>query len=116
MDILTGGGNLMKIGERIKFIRESKNISQCELADLIHISPSFLCRIETGSSTASIDCICSIAKALNCTPQDILCDIFEYPEEVTISDKVKIMVEQFPIEKQLLLLETLEFLSDRLQK
>ena len=105
----------MKIGERIKYIRESKNISQRELADIIHVSPGFLCRIETGSSMPNIDCVCSIAKALHCTPQDILCDIFEYPDEISISDKIKVEVEKFPIEKQLVLLETLRFLHSRLQ-
>ena len=106
----------MNIGERIKSIRESKNISQRELADTIHISPSFLCRIENGSSMPNIECICSISTALNCTPQDILCDIFEYPQEISISDKIKIIVEQFPIEQQLILLETLQLISSRLPK
>lgn len=106
----------MEIGERIKLLRETKNISQRELADMIHISPSFLCRIENGSSMPNLDCVRDIAKALKYTPQDILCDMFEYPEEVTISDKIKIVVEQFPMEKQIVLLETLQFLSSRLYK
>lgn len=99
---------IMKIGERIKLLRESKNMSQRDLADSIHVTPSFLCRIENGSSRPNIDCICDIAKALHCTPQDILCDIFEYPDEITISDKIKIIVEKFPKERQQILLETLQ--------
>ena len=98
----------MKIGERIKLLRESRNMSQRDLADSIHISPSFLCRIENGSSMPNIDCVCDIAKALNCTPQDVLCDIFEYPDEIAISDKIKIIVEKFPKERQQILLETLK--------
>lgn len=41
---------IMKVGERIKLLRESKNMSQRDLADSIHVSTSFLCRIENGSS------------------------------------------------------------------
>ena len=98
----------MKIGERIKILRESRNMSQHTLADLIHISPSYLSRIENNSSMPNIDCICDIYRALQYTPQDVLCDIFEYPDEITISDKIKILVEKFPTESQEILLETLE--------
>lgn len=75
-----------------------------------------MCRIENGSSMPNIDYVCSIAKVLDCTPQDVLCDIFVYPEEKSVSDKIKIIVEQFPIDKQMLLLETLELVYSRLQK
>lgn len=57
----------MTISKRIKLLHESKDLSQRELAGIIHISPSFLCRIENGSSTSNINCICDIAKALQCT-------------------------------------------------
>lgn len=40
----------MKIGERIRYVRNSKNITQSTLANSIHISPSFMNRIEDGSS------------------------------------------------------------------
>lgn len=36
-------------------------------------------RIEKGSSTVSIEYVCSIAKALNVTPQDILCSLIDVP-------------------------------------
>lgn len=105
----------MEIGERIRYLRESRHMTQKKLADSIHISPSFMNRIEQGSSSASLDCICSIAKALEVTPQDILCDIFVYPDEnSSIPEKIKITVEKFSPEKQQVLLDTLKFLSSRL--
>ena len=66
----------MQIGERIRCLRISKGLTQYDLAQAIHISSSFMNRIEKGSSTVSIEYVCSIANALDVTPQDILCDIF----------------------------------------
>ena len=82
----------------------------------ICVSPSFLCRIENGSSTPNIDFICSVASALQCTPQDILCDIFVYSENNTTSEKIKLIIEKFPPQTQELLLETLQFFVSRLNE
>lgn len=105
----------MTIGERIKSIRESKGMTQNTLADMIHVSPSYISRIENSSSNLSISYVCTIADALGVTPQDILRDIFIPSDSVTTSEKIKIIVEQFPQRNQELLLETLEFLSSRLK-
>ncbi|WP_251387900.1 helix-turn-helix domain-containing protein [Mediterraneibacter agrestimuris] len=105
----------MTIGERIKSIRESKGMTQNTLADMIHVSPSYISRIENSSSNLSIAYVCTIADALGVTPQDILRDIFIPSDSVTTSEKIKIIVEQFPQRNQELLLETLEFLSSRLK-
>lgn len=104
----------MKIGERIRDIRTSKGFTQGALADAIHVSSSFICRIENGSSMPSIDYICDIANALQVTPQEILCDIFTYSEDISTSEKIKNLVEKLPCEKQLVVLETLEFLFPKL--
>ncbi|GAA0803343.1 XRE family transcriptional regulator [Clostridium sp. AF19-22AC] len=104
----------MTIGERIRYVRNSKNITQSALADSIHISPSFMNRIESGSSMPSIDTVCAIADALHSSPQELLCDIFVYPDDTSVSERIKNIVEQLPAEKQQLVLETLEFLLPRL--
>lgn len=104
----------MTIGERIRYVRNSKNITQSALADSIHISPSFMNRIESGSSMPSIDTVCAIADALHSSPQELLCDIFVYTDDTSVSERIKNIVEQLPAEKQQLVLETLEFLLPRL--
>uniref|UniRef100_UPI0034A1A3F4 helix-turn-helix domain-containing protein n=2 Tax=Mediterraneibacter gnavus TaxID=33038 RepID=UPI0034A1A3F4 len=104
------GGFKMQIGERIRCLRTSKGLTQHDLAQAIHISSSFMNRIEKGSSTVSIEYVCSIAKVLNVTPQDILCDIFVTPETASISEQIKLLSEKLPPDKQLLLLNTLEFM------
>ena len=90
----------MTIGERIKSIRESKGMTQNTLADMIHVSPSYISRIENSSSNLSIAYVCTIADALGVTPQDILRDIFIPSDSVTTSEKIKIIVEQFPQRNQ----------------
>lgn len=106
----------MQIGERIKSIREFHGVTQAKLAEQINVTPSFISRIENGSSMPSIDYIRSISKALNVPPQDILCDIFIYEDcDLSVSDKVKITVEKFPVERQSEILEILEFLASRLK-
>lgn len=106
----------MEVGERIRYICESKNMTQKKLADSIHISPSFMNRIEKGSSPVSLDCVRSIANVLEVTPQAILCDIFVYPDEdSSISEKIKITVEKFPLQRQQEFLDMLEFLVSRMK-
>lgn len=97
----------MSIGKRISYIRKSKGITQSDLARSIHISPSFMNRIEKGTSLPNLDCICSIAEALQVTPQDILCDIFVY-KNTSIADQIKSYAEQLSPDSLLLLLEILK--------
>lgn len=104
----------MTIGERIKSIRESQDITQKELSKLVHVSPSFISRIENGSSTPSLELIRSIAHALSVPPQDILRDFFEYPEDASTAERIQFILEQFSPSRQLAILDTLEFLSKRL--
>lgn len=104
----------MTIGARIKTIRESQNMTQKQLSKLVHVSSSFISRIENGSSMPSIDLICSIAHALKVPPQDVLRDFFEYPEGASTAERIQIVIEQFSPDRQLEILDTLEFLSKRL--
>lgn len=55
----------MNIGKEIRALRESKGISQKEFADMIHITPGYLSRIEKGSSHPPYDTILNIYTALN---------------------------------------------------
>ena len=65
-----------KVGARIRYFREQQGIKQKELAQDIHVSPSFLNRIEKGTVRLTLDYICSICDVLNINPRDVLCDIW----------------------------------------
>lgn len=66
--------NYQKIGERIRYIRKQKKMKQEALAEAAGISITHMSHIETGATKASIVSVVSIADALQCTPNDLLCD------------------------------------------
>lgn len=55
----------MKLGEKIKYLRKSKGISQEELATMLKINRNFLSRIETGKSDPNAGILKSIAQIFN---------------------------------------------------
>ena len=103
----------MKTGERIKTIRKSQGITQAKLAETLHISSSFMSRIENGSSSLTLDFVCEIADALQVTRQEVLRDVFTYTKDdsIPISKKIEINIQKFSPEKQAEILDVLEFLA-----
>ncbi len=63
---------LAKIGDRIREIRLSKNISQESLANEIEIDYSQVNRMELGKVNFSISYLYRIAKALDVDPKKLL--------------------------------------------
>ena len=100
----------MKTGERIKTIRKSQGITQAKLAETLHISSSFMSRIENGSSSLTLDFVCEIADALQVTRQEVLRDVFTYTKDdsILISKKIEINIQKFSPEKQAEILDVLE--------
>lgn len=70
--------NYKKIGEHIRRMRKSKNISQEKLAEYTDLSVTHISHIETASTKASLSSILKIANALDCTADDILYDNLKY--------------------------------------
>ena len=66
---------IMKTGQRIQEIRKAQGITQNQLAEKLHVSPSFISRIENGSSSLTVDFACEIADALHVARQEIFCDL-----------------------------------------
>ncbi len=52
------------IGQRIRYIRKEKKLTQEDLGSLCGLSYKFISDVERGKQNASIDSIASIAKAL----------------------------------------------------
>ena len=61
-----------EIGERIRDIREQKNLTQENVADETGITSSYFARIERGEERPKIDVIKSIVKALKIKTSNIL--------------------------------------------
>lgn len=75
----------MKLGEKIKEIRKSKNISQESLAGMLKVNRNYLSRIETGKSEPSSTILKNIAEIFNIdlnTLLDINTDILQKQEKI----------------------------------
>lgn len=62
----------MNIGENIKNIRETRGISQKQLAKEVQVSQAMICQLERGSKTPNLLLSCELAKALSCEVKDFL--------------------------------------------
>lgn len=61
-----------KIGDRIRFYRESKMLKQNYVASKIGISNSHMSNIETGKTKPSLEIICAISRVLEVTIDELL--------------------------------------------
>lgn len=62
----------METGPLLKALRTEKGYSLRELANLAHVSHSFIADIEAGRSNPSLDTLATLAKALNVTLSSML--------------------------------------------
>jgi transcriptional regulator with XRE-family HTH domain len=65
----------MNIGTKIKILRESKKLSQNELADQLEISQGWLCKIESG-----------MVEKIDFTLMHKICDFFEVDFQYFLED------------------------------
>ena len=63
---------LIKFGKRLKELRESKKLSQQELANLCDIEHSQISRIELGKINTSISTLFLIADTLGVAPAELV--------------------------------------------
>ncbi len=79
-------GNLSKkVGRRIKEIRESLNIKQFELAEMLEMEPSNLTRIENGYQFPKEENLTKIAAKLNVEEKEL----FEFGHFKTKEELIK---------------------------
>lgn len=82
------------LGEKIKRLRKSRNLTQEQLAELIEIAPRNLSRIEVGESFVTAETLEKLLFALNVTAEelfayeyireakDLLADIYTYLDTI----------------------------------
>lgn len=61
-----------RLGENLKVIRASKNITQSELAEKLGADKSFVSNIENGKTNPTLSTIASLAKALGVSTNELL--------------------------------------------
>ena len=77
---------MQHIGKIIKKYREDHNLTQQQIADLIHMHRSNYSRVEAGERELSIEAIQKIAKHFGLTIDQLVNEEI-IPEEVTVEDK-----------------------------
>ncbi|QSB27750.1 helix-turn-helix domain-containing protein [Flavobacterium sp. CLA17] len=60
------------IGNKLKILRQSKNLSQEQLADFLHISLSAYARMERGESTSWASHFNRICEVFEITPEELV--------------------------------------------
>lgn len=62
----------MNIGENLKNLRISKNLTQVELAEMLGLSQCFISRVESNTKNLSVGQVYEIAKVLECSTDEII--------------------------------------------
>jgi transcriptional regulator with XRE-family HTH domain len=65
-------GMLQKVGRNIRFLRESKELSQEELANIAGLHRSYIGHVERGEGNVTLSNLCRIAAALQVHPGALL--------------------------------------------
>lgn len=69
---------LRRVGSRLKKAREEKHMNQVQLAELVHLTDSYIGMIERGERTPSLETFLNIINVLDVTADYILCDTVSY--------------------------------------
>ncbi len=91
-----------RLGDRIRFCRDSKGISQEALAEKTSLSRENINRFENASRRPGIDAIVDIANALGVSIEDLLIDSLEHPISTADSEIHRLLLGCNKIEEQIL--------------
>lgn len=87
------------IGKRIQKIRRAKGYTQQQFAEMIGLSTNYLSDIERGKSSARLDKLATIINALECSADDVFCDVIDFGYKVK-SSRLSERLEALPPEEQ----------------
>jgi transcriptional regulator with XRE-family HTH domain len=87
----------MKIGERIRNLRQSSNLTQEELAERANLTKGFISQIERDLTSISLDSLVQILEALDENISDFFKEASE--EKIVYREKDRVAIEKEKIEK-----------------
>ncbi len=73
------------IGKRIQTLRKSKGYTQEQFSEMVGLSTNYLSDIERGKSSARLDKLASIINALDCSADDLFCDVIDRGYQIKTS-------------------------------
>jgi transcriptional regulator with XRE-family HTH domain len=87
----------MKIGERIRNLRQSSNLTQEELAERANLTKGFISQIERDLTSISLDSLTQILEALDENISDFFRETSQ--EKIIYREKDRVAIEKEKIEK-----------------
>ena len=103
-----------KVGKRIQVARKARGLTQAELGQMLDLSTKYISNIECGFKTPKLNTFISIANALHCDANQLLCDVLDVStgqESSQISDRLAML----PVEEQRRILRVLDVMMDEAQ-
>jgi len=91
--------DLKAVGKRIKEVRESKNLTQEDLAALAELSPTHVSVIERGIKATKLDTFVAIANALEVSADTLLIDVVDR-SVIGVSGEFADKIKKLPVEDQ----------------
>lgn len=80
-------GDLRKlVGQRIKELRKNKNLNQAQLAEIVGVETTSICKMESGNHFPKEDNLEKIAKALDVEIKDLFAFKHQRNKKLLISD------------------------------
>lgn len=104
----------MKLGDKLKKLRESKGLTQQEMADLIHTHRTGYSKMENNQQDIPVDCLIHIAKNFGMAIDDIIYfgEKNAAPKEITMEDKATLeqlqLINELEKEEKTILLKLIE--------
>ena len=83
-------GNLI-LGQNVKDIRKSMNLTQEEFAEKLNLNPQFISQIETGKVGISVDNVINICNTANCSSANLFRGLINSPNVI---DKYELLSER----------------------
>ena len=85
---MNGSVDYVAMGCRIRTLRQARNVTQAQLAELLNISTAFMGHIERGTRVPSVDTLVRIAAELHVTLDQIVLGIEPENELLSVSSGI----------------------------
>ncbi len=86
-------------------LRMKRGVTQLQLAEPIDVSNVYVCNLESGKKTPSVDTLIHIANALEVSTDNILYDCFEYHRNKAQHDEFSMILDACSREDRDMILE-----------
>ena len=104
--------DLVETGEKIRALRESRGMSQEQLAELVGVSKNSISRYETGTADMKSSVLFEISKVLDTTPNELASDKYCFHNEIAVN--LTDIIEGLGEEKQRIIYLTIKSLAEAL--